>query len=137
MARPRDPSMLGADPVSSKLFLPELIMHNQQELGIDSQQRDAITKEVEQAHSQIFPLQWKMSGFAEELAKALDAPKIDESKALGLAGKVMGLENEVKRAHLSLLIRLRNLLTEAQRAKLTELRAKAPPAPPPPAPPGR
>jgi Spy/CpxP family protein refolding chaperone len=121
---PHDASLLGADPVGSKLFPPDLIMNHQQELGIDAQQRDAITKEIEQAHSQLFPLQWKMSGAAEELSKALDAPKIDESKALGLANKVMGMEQEVKRAHLSLLIRIRNLLTDAQRAKLAELRAK-------------
>jgi Spy/CpxP family protein refolding chaperone len=125
-----DPSMMGADPVGSKLFPPELIMNHQQELGIDQQQRDAIAKEVEQAHSQIFPMQWKMSAAAEALSKELDAPKIDESKALGLASKVMAIEQEVKRAHLSLLIRIRNLLTDGQRAKLAELRPKAPQAPP-------
>ncbi len=117
-----DPSMLGADPIGSKLFPPDLIMNHQQELGIEPQQRDAIAKEVEQTHSQIFPLQWKMSAAAEVLAKELDSPKIDESKALLLANKVMSLEQEVKRAHLSLLIRIRNLLTDAQRAKLAELR---------------
>ena len=125
-----DASLMGADPVGSKLFPPELIMNHQQELGIDQQQRDAIAKEVEQAHSQIFPMQWKMSAAAEALSKELDAPKIDESKALGLANKVMSIEQEVKRQHLSLLIRIRNLLTDGQRAKLAELRAKAsPPAP--------
>jgi len=35
--------------------------------------------------------------------------------------KVMGLEREVKRTQLSLLIRTKNLLTEAQQAKLAEL----------------
>ena len=34
----------------------------------------------------------------------------------------MGLEREVKRTHLSLLVRIKNLLTDAQRAKLGELR---------------
>ena len=124
-----DPSLMGADPVGSKLFPPDLIMNHQQELGIDQQQRDAIAKEVEQAHSQIFPMQWKMSAAAEALAKELDAPKIDESKALGLANKVMSIEQEVKRMHLSLLIRIRNLLTDGQRAKLAEMRAKSSPTP--------
>jgi len=124
-----DPSLMGADPVGSKLFPPDLIMNHQQELGIDQQQRDAIAKEVEQAHSQIFPMQWKMSAAAEALAKELDAPKIDESKALGLANKVMSIEQEVKRMHLSLLIRIRNLLTDGQRAKLAEMRAKSSPPP--------
>jgi hypothetical protein len=34
----------------------------------------------------------------------------------------MKLETEIKKAHLTLLIRIRNVLTEAQRAKLQALR---------------
>jgi Spy/CpxP family protein refolding chaperone len=123
--KPHDKSMLGADPIGAKLFPPDLIMDHQQELGIDQQQRDAILKEIERAHSQIFPLKWQMSGASEQLAKALDAPKIDEEKALASADKVMGLERELKRAHLALLIRIRNLLTDSQRAKAEELRGNA------------
>ncbi len=123
--KPHDISMHDVDPIGSKLFPPDLIMDHQQELGIDQQQRDAILKEIERAHSQIFPLKWQMSGAAEQLAKALDAPKIDEDKALAQADKVMSLERDLKRAHLALLIRIRNLLTDAQRAKGAELRGKA------------
>ncbi|HEX4802814.1 MAG TPA: periplasmic heavy metal sensor [Myxococcaceae bacterium] len=119
-----DPSLLGADPIGAKLFPPELIMKHQQELGIDDRQRDAILKEIERAHSQLFPLQWQMSAAAEQLSKALEAPKLDEGKVLAQADQVMALERDIKRAHLSLLIRLRNVLSDAQRAKLAELRAK-------------
>ena len=38
----------------------------------------------------------------------------------------MGFERDVKRAHLGALIRIRNVLTDAQRAKLAALRAKLP-----------
>src|SRR5215468_7673893 len=123
-AHPADPSLLGADPIGAKLFPPELIMKHQQELGIDDRQRDAILKEIERAHSQLFPLQWQMSAAAEQLSKALEAPKLDEGKVLAQADQVMALERDIKRAHLSLLIRLRNVLSDAQRAKLAELRAK-------------
>jgi hypothetical protein len=34
------------------------------------------------------------------------------------------VEREVKKAHLSLLVRIKNLLTEAQREKLMELRRR-------------
>jgi hypothetical protein len=34
----------------------------------------------------------------------------------------MGLEREVKRTHLALLVRIKNVLTETQRARLSELR---------------
>ncbi|HYU30916.1 MAG TPA: hypothetical protein VEW48_02035 [Thermoanaerobaculia bacterium] len=36
-----------------------------------------------------------------------------------------GLEREVKRTQLSLLVRLKNLLTEPQERKLTELRKRS------------
>ncbi|HJZ85583.1 MAG TPA: hypothetical protein VKN99_10450 [Polyangia bacterium] len=115
------------DPIGSKLFPPELIMQNQQELGVDDKQRAAILKEVEKAQSQILQLQWQLQAAVEQLGKLLDPPRVDESKALAQADKVMGLEREVKRAHLGLLIRIKNLLTDAQRAKLAQIRAKAGP----------
>ncbi len=121
---PADPSLLGADPIGAKLFPPELIMKHQQELGIDDRQRDAILKEIERAHSQLFPAQWQMSAAAEQLSKALEAPKLDEGKVLAQADQVMALERDIKRAHLALLIRIRNVLSDSQRAKLAELRAK-------------
>src|SRR5215471_5377183 len=121
---PADPSLLGADPIGAKLFPPELIMKHQQELGIDDRQKDAILKEIERVHSQLFPAQWQMSAAAEQLSKALEAPKLDESKVLAQADQVMALERDIKRVHLALLIRIRNVLSDAQRAKLAELRAK-------------
>jgi Spy/CpxP family protein refolding chaperone len=124
---PGRPPGLGEDPIGSKLFPPELIMGHQQELGIDDKQRAAIIKEIEKAQSQVLQVQWQMQAVTEQLGKLLDAPRIDESKALAQADKVMQLEREVKRAHLGLLIRIKNLLSDSQRAKLHELRTK--PAP--------
>lgn len=117
----------GADPIGSKLFPPELIMSHQQELGVDVAQRDAILKEIEKVQSQVLSMQWQMQAASEQLAKALEGPKVDEAKALAQADKVMGIERDVKRAHLGLLIRIRNLLTDPQRAKLADLRAKTSP----------
>jgi hypothetical protein len=52
-----------------------------------------------------------------------DAPQVDE-EALAQAGEVMKLETEIKKTHLGLLIRLRNLLTETQRAQLQKIRTQ-------------
>jgi Spy/CpxP family protein refolding chaperone len=124
--RPGQPAQ-GADLIGSKLFPPELIMSHQQDLGIDEPQRGAILKEIEKAQSQVLSLQWQMHAATEQLAKALEAPKVDETKALAQADKLMTLERDLKRTHLGMLIRIRNLLTDAQRAKLAELRSKGPP----------
>ena len=110
------------DPIGGKLFPPELIMSHQAELAIDERQRDAIVKELERVQAQFPRLQWQLQAATEQLSSLLDLPRIDEAKALAQAGEVMKLEMEVKKIHLNLLIRIRNLLTDAQRAKLRELR---------------
>jgi Spy/CpxP family protein refolding chaperone len=115
-----------ADPIGGKLFPPELIMSRQAELGIDEHQRDAILKEIERAQSQFPRLQWQLQAATEQLSSLLDAAKIDEAKALAQAGEVMKLETEIKKTHLGMLIRIRNVLTDAQRTKLFEMRRSLP-----------
>jgi Spy/CpxP family protein refolding chaperone len=115
-----------ADPIGGKLFPPELVMEHQAELGIDDRQREAILKELERAQAQFPRLQWQLQAASQQLSRLLDAPQVDEAKALAQAGEVMKLETEIKRAHLTLLIRIRNTLTEAQRAKLQALRRTGP-----------
>ncbi len=109
----------GADPIGSKLFPPELIMGHQEELGVEEAQRTAILKEIEKTQAHVLQLQWQMQAAMEQLAKALEVPKIDESKALAQADRLMTMERDVKRTHLGMLI------PDSQRAKLTELRAKS------------
>jgi Spy/CpxP family protein refolding chaperone len=114
------------DPIGGKLFPPEVIMSHQAELGIDERQREAILKEIERAQTQFPRLQWQLQAATEQLSSLLDAPRIDEAKALAQAGEVMKLETEIKKTHLGLLIRIRNLLTDAQRAKVLEIRRSGP-----------
>lgn len=114
------------DPIAARLYPPELIMKHQRELGIDDKQRDAIVAEVQKTQAKLVPLQWQMQGASEQMGKLLDAPKLDEAKVLAQADKIMGIEREFKRAHLGLLVRLRNLLTDTQRSRLAELRKEEP-----------
>ena len=121
-SRAEGPGAPAADPIGSKLFAPELIMDHQAELGLDDRQREAILKELERAQGQFPRLQWQLQAASQQLGRLLDAPQVDEAKALAQAAEVMKLETEIKKAHLTLLIRIRNVLTEAQRAKLQALR---------------
>jgi Spy/CpxP family protein refolding chaperone len=114
------------DPIAARLFPPELIMKHQRELGIADKERDAIVAEVQKTQALLVPLQWQMQGASEQMAKLLDAPKLDEAKVLAQADKIMTIEREFKRAHLGLLVRLRNLLSDTQRARLVQLRKEEP-----------
>jgi len=123
---PPTPPAAAADPIGSKLFPPELIMTHQAEIALEDKQREAILKELEKAQSQFPRLQWQLQAASQQLSQLLDAPQVDEAKALAQAGEVMKLETEIKRAHLALLIRIRNTLSDTQRSKLQALRRASP-----------
>jgi len=57
-----------------------------------------------------------------KLLKLLDGRTVEEARALEQADRVMGLEREIKRTHLGLLIRIKNMLTPEQQARLSEIR---------------
>jgi len=114
------------DQIAARLFPPELIMKHQRELAIEDKQRDAMVAEVQKTQAQLVPLQWQMQGASEQMTKLLDAAKLDEAKVLAQADKLITIEREFKRAHLGLLVRLRNLLTDTQRSRLAELRKETP-----------
>jgi Spy/CpxP family protein refolding chaperone len=110
------------DPLAPHVFPPELVMRHAADIGLDDKQRAAIKEAVVKTQSRFLDLQWDVQAEAEKMARLLQASPVDEAAVLAQADKVMGLEREVKKAHLSLLVRIKNLLTDSQRAKLTELR---------------
>jgi Spy/CpxP family protein refolding chaperone len=113
------------DPIGQYLFPPELIMAHSQELALQERQRSAIKGEVQKAQSKFIDLQWDMKEETEKMVKLLQQAPADESKILEQADRVMGLEREIKRTQLSLLIRMKNLLTPDQVAKLEAMRRAA------------
>lgn len=115
----------GNDPMAEHLFPPELVMKHQREIGLDEAQAKAIKQAMQQAQSRFFELQWDMQPESEKLVQLLQARPVDEAAVLAQADRVMTLERDVKRVHLSLLVRLKNLLREDQQRKLTELRRRA------------
>jgi Spy/CpxP family protein refolding chaperone len=122
------------DPFGRFLFPPELIMGHQTELGLDEAQRTAIKEAVKSSQSRFLELQWDLHAESEKLAGLLGRPRVDERAALAQAETVMNLEREIKKTHLSLLVRIKNLLSEEQQARLMEIRRRlAPLAPPAPA----
>lgn len=110
------------DPIGRQLFPPDLIMAQSQKLGLDEKQRATVKTEVQKAQSKFFDLQWEAREASEAMAKMLQQTPIDESRVLAQADKVMGLERDIKKIHLSMLIRIKNALTAEQVAQLTQLR---------------
>ena len=129
LALPAGAQELGGHPMRppaflQQLFVPALVMAHQHEIELTAAQRDAISRDMIETQKKVLELRWGLDEKSEELEKLLAADKIDESAALARAAAVLDVEREIKQTHLGLLIRIKNLLTPAQRAKLKELRPR-------------
>ena len=122
------------DPVGEALFPPELVMQNQQAIGLTDEQKTYIRGEVLKAQSRFTELQWQLQDAMETLAGLLQQNPVDETKVMGQLDKILPLEREIKRTQLTLMIRIKNKLTPEQQEKLRAMRPAPGMAPPPMAP---
>ena len=110
------------DPIAQYVFPPELIMKYSGEIALDAEQRTAIKEAVRQAQTKFLGAQWEMQEETTKLVHLLQAHQVDEKAVLSEADRLMDLERQVKKTQLSLMVRLKNLLTPAQQARLADLR---------------
>jgi Spy/CpxP family protein refolding chaperone len=104
------------------LFPPELVMQNQQKIGLRADQRTTITEAIQQLQGKVVDLQWKMQEESQKLADVLAKSPVSEPETLAQVDRVLAIERDVKRAHMTMLIRIRNALTADQQAMLRSLR---------------
>ena len=114
------------DPLARVLFPPELVMQHQQDIGLRAEQRAAITRAIQEFQTKVVDLQWRMQDQAQRLETMLDKPAVDQTAALAQVDEVLGVEREVKRAHMTLLIQIKNTLSAEQQAKLAAARGAMP-----------
>ena len=112
----------GDDPLARLLFPPELVMQHQADIGLKPEQRTAITRAIGELQGQALDVQWRMQDAAKLLAGLLAKPVVDQTAALTQVDAVLNLEREIKRAQLTLLIRIKNTLTAEQQGKLEQYR---------------
>jgi Spy/CpxP family protein refolding chaperone len=110
------------DPLARVLFPPELVMQHEQEIALRPEQRTAITKAIQDFQSKVVDLQWRMQEQSQRLAALLDKPAVDQTAALAQVDEVLGVEREVKRLHMTLLIQIKNTLSAEQQTKLAAAR---------------
>jgi Spy/CpxP family protein refolding chaperone len=121
-AAAQQPPQAPEDPLARVLFPPELVMQHQQDIALRAEQRTAITKAIQDFQSKVVDLQWRMQEQSQRLASLLDKPAVDQAAALAQVDEVFRVEREVKRAHISLLISIKNTLSAEQQARLTAAR---------------
>ena len=111
------------DQLRGMLFPPELVMQNQQALGLSDDQKAYFKAEIRQVQTSFEDLQWKVEGEMEKMVSLAKQPRVDEAQTLAQLEKVLGLEREIKRAQITLFIRIKNKLTVEQQARLRALEA--------------
>lgn len=122
--RAQQPGQPADDPLARVLVPPELVMQHQQDIGLRPEQRAVITKAIQDFQNRVVDLQWRMQEQSQRLAALLDKPSVDQAAALAQVDELLSLEREVKRAHMTLLIQIKNTLTPDQQARLAAARGR-------------
>jgi Spy/CpxP family protein refolding chaperone len=120
------PPAAPADSLFAGLFPPELIMQHRRAIELTDVQRDEISRLIQQLQTRMVDLQWDLQEQVEELNQALAAPVVDLDRALDQMDDVLGLETEIKTAHLEMLVRIKNVLRPEQQVELRRLRVMSP-----------
>ncbi|HYU54419.1 MAG TPA: periplasmic heavy metal sensor [Gemmatimonadaceae bacterium] len=123
---PGGPRPPGGDPLARYLFPPELIMANQDAIHLTDSQRNSLQQAMTDAQGKFIAMQFKMSSEVERLQTLLKSSSVDETQVLEQVDRVLAVERDVKRAQLSLMIRIKNMLSAQQQSRLNQLRRQGP-----------
>jgi Spy/CpxP family protein refolding chaperone len=124
------------DPIADNFFSPELLMQNQKKLGLTDEQQKYIREQIREVQGKVTDLQWQIQGEQETLQTLAKQETADEKAFVASLDKMLSLENDIKRAHLTLLVRIKNKLTPEQQTQLRAMRRPQQPRGPMPGGPG-
>ncbi len=110
------------DPFANVLFPPELVMQHRRAIDLQRDQRDAITEAIQELQSHVVSLQWELLDQTQALVEVLAGPRADEGTVLDKIDAVLAAEARIKRSQMTLLVRIKNILTPQQQDRLSELR---------------
>jgi Spy/CpxP family protein refolding chaperone len=111
----------GDDPFARYLFPPDRVMSHSLEIGLEDAQKTAIKNEVQKAQPKFTDAQFELQAEGERMIRLLQEKLVDETKVLAEVDRILAVEKEMKKAQITLLVRIKNVLTPAQQTKLAEL----------------
>jgi Spy/CpxP family protein refolding chaperone len=116
-----------SDPIGEAFFAPELVMQHHQAIALTDDQKESLRRTMREAQLRFTDLQWNLQDEVGEMVTLIGTPRVDEVRVLAQLQKVLAAEREVKQTQITLLVRIKNLLTEAQQEQLRRLRTGAQP----------
>jgi uncharacterized membrane protein len=114
------------DQLAAHLFAPDVIMRHQRAIGLEPEQREAVSQAVRSAQREILELQWQLEDAGSALIEVLAQPDPEDSKVLEKLEAILTTESKIKRRHILLLLEIRRVLAVDQRAALREAEAGDP-----------
>lgn len=108
------------------LVFPMEIVHHQQELDLNADQKAFIKKHLQDSLSEMAGLNWELQEALRELEAVVSEESVDEKIAAKKLEKILELENAIKKNRFLLMVRIKNTLHPAQLEKLRELKAESP-----------
>ena len=111
----------GDDPFARYLFPPDQVMAHSLDIGLENSQKTAIKNEIQKVQSRFLDAQFELKTESEKMVRLLQEKTVDESRVLAQVDRILALEKDIKKSQVSLLVRIKNILTPAQQAKLAEL----------------
>jgi len=109
------------DPFGRYLFPPERVMSHSLDIGLGDAQKNAIRNEVQKVQPKFLDSQFELQGEGEKMIRLLQEKPVDETKVLAQVDRILAIEKEIKKSQISLLVRIKNILTPAQQDKLAEI----------------
>lgn len=119
---PNPPHPPNPDPLAHLMFPPDVIMAHARQLNLTEEQKTFMRGEIQKTTAAFQDLQWKLQDQMELLHETMKSTSVNEQQALAQLDKVLDLEREIKRLHISLAVRLKNRLTPEQQDQLHRVR---------------
>ena len=106
------------------LFRPDLIVKHSREIGLTREQRRQLIGIVRQLRGDIVDLELNVLEAGDDLIDIVSQAQVDVDKALQKVDEITRYEGQMKRKHLELWVRVKNLLTAEQIERLQRWRQR-------------
>jgi Spy/CpxP family protein refolding chaperone len=110
------------DPIGHDFFSPDLVMQNQKAINLTETQRNTISKEMQNAQTEFMALQWDLQKETEKFKSLVEKETLTETQVLDQMERLLTIENKIKKRQISLMVRIKNLLSHEQQEKLRKLK---------------
>jgi len=106
------------------LFSSQLIIESKNEIGLTAGQLKNIEDLSKQLEKETQSIGQQIKAESDKLLKLLSTPKVSEPDATVVIYRILDLERQLRIDETLYLIRLKNVLSEAQQKQLTKIKGK-------------